>query len=400
MIAAKGKEVKMWGFTYSEEQEMLKNSVRQFAEKEIKPQALQLNLVEEWPWEIWEKMAELKMLCPVIPTEYGGGGLGYTEQVIIEEELATVSPSICYCQTVHEILCADNIHHNANEEQKKKYLPKLCTGEWIGSLGITEPIGGSDAVGASLQSTAVRKDSHYIINGQKVFISNAPVSRVFLYYAKTAPELGTRGVSLFIIERDFPGFEVGKPYDKLGGRCFLTAPLYLDDCKVPAENLVGKEGGGAPYMMAGLNAERVCVATYSLGCARGAFEDALRYAQERVVFGQPIIQHQMIAEKIADMAMEVEAARLLIMKAAYQLDHFGRGREQSLICSHAKLFATDVGVKTSYLAFDIYGGYGYMMDNTALSFLRDALMNVPGAGSPEVQRYIISRDIASMYKAP
>lgn len=389
----------MWDFTYTEEQEMLKGQIRDFAEKEIKPHAHELDMVEEWPWEIWKKMGEMGILCPTIPKEYGGGGLGYTEQVIIEEELATVSPSICYCQDIHCILCADSLAHNCSEEQKKKYLPPLCTGEQIGALGMTEPKGGSDAIG-SMESTAVKKDGYYIVNGQKVFISNAPVAKTFLYYAKTAPEKGARGVSAFIIERDFPGFEVGKAYEKLGTRSFLTGPLYLTDCKVPAENLIQEEGVGARLMMSGLNSERTSLAAFSQGCARGCFEDVLRYAQERVVFGQPIIQHQMIAEKIADMAMDIEASRLLLMKASWQLDHLGRGREQNIICSHAKLFATEMAVKHTLAAMDIYGGYAFMMDNTALRFFRDAWINVPGGGSSEVQRYIISRDIATMYKAP
>ena len=389
----------MFDFTYTEEQEMLKTQVRDFAKKELGPVAWEYDKEEKWPSGIWTRLAELGLICPTIPMEYGGGGMGYVEEVIISEELAVVSPGIACCPAVSGILCADNLSHNANESQKKKYLPPLCSGEAVGCIAITEPKGGSDAVG-SMETTAVKKDNYYILNGQKVFISNAWVGTTFIVYAKTAPEKGARGVSAFIVERDFPGFEIGKPYDKFGCRALLSCPLYFTDCKVSAENLMRNEGEGAHVMMSGLNGERVAVAALPIGAARGAFEDTLNYAKERVVFGKPIIKHQMIAEKFADMYTEIEAARLLMLKGAWQVDHFGLGREQTLICSAAKLYAVEMGVRVTYKCMDIYGGYGYIMDNVPLRFFRDAYVGVPGAGTQEIQRLIITGELEASYMSP
>jgi len=389
----------VFDFTYTEEQEMLKTQVRDFAKKELEPVFWEYDKEEKWCGEIWAKLAELGLVCPTIPEEYGGGGMGYVEQVIISEELCAVFPGIGLILITHGNLCADNLGHNANESQKRKYLPPLCSGEAVGCLALTDPKSGSDAIGA-MEATAIKKDNYYILNGQKAFISNAWVGTTFLTYAKTAPEKGAKGVSAFIVERSSPGFEVGKAYDKLGSRALLSCPLYFTDCKVPAENLIRNEGEGAYIMMSGLNGERASLAAMAIGSARGAFENTLNYAKERVVFGKPIIKHQMIAEKFADMYMEMEAARLLALKGAWQVDHFGLGKEQNLICSSSKLYAAEMSVRVGLKCMDIYGGYGYVMDNVPLRFFRDAYILIPGAGTPEIQRLIMAEGLEAGYKSP
>ena len=377
---------------FTDEQKMLRETVRIFAEKEVAPLAYEIDHQERFPAESFKRLAEMGLLGISVPVEYGGAGAGYTEMCIVGEELGVVCCSTSAVWGTHADLCIDNIRRNADDAQKKKYLPSLCNGSRIGGLAMTEPSAGSDVM--SMKLRAERKGDDYILNGSKIFISNGPVGDVFVIYAKTAPEKGAHGVSAFIVEKEFRGFQRGKKFEKMGWRGSPTGELILEDCRVPAENLFGGENRGAMVLMSGLNTERVLLGALSLGISRGAYECALKYAKERIQFGKPIASFQLIQAKLADMAMEIELSHLITYKGAAMADQ-GLHRDMNLVAAYAKLYCSEVAMRVTTEAVQILGGYGYMKEFPVERMMRDAKLQTIGGGTSEIQRLIIARDILS-----
>ncbi len=375
---------------FTPEQKMLQETVRNFAEKEVAPLAYEIDRDERFPNESFRRLAEMGLLGITVPVEYGGAGAGYTDMCIVSEELGAVCCSTAAVWGTHSDLCVDNIRRNANEQQQRKYLPPLCDGSKIGGLAMTEPSAGSDVM--SMKLKAERKKDEYILNGSKIFISNGPVGDIFVIYAKTAPEKGAHGVSAFIVEKDFQGFQRGKKFEKMGWRGSPTGELIFEDCRVPAENLLGKENQGAAVLMSGLNTERVLLGALSLGIARGAFECALKYAKERIQFGKPIASFQLVQAKLADMAMEVELTRLITYKGSAMADK-GLHREMNLVAAYAKLYGSEVAMRVTTEAVQILGGYGYMKEFPVERMMRDAKLQTIGGGTSEIQRLIIAREV-------
>lgn len=377
-------------FELTDEQNMLREVIRNFAEKEVASLAYEIDRDERFPIESFKRLTELGVLGITVPVEYGGAGTGYVEMCIVTEELAVVCGSTAAIYADHAVLCIDNIRRNASEAQKEKYLPPLCNGEKIGGLGMTEPSAGSDVM--SMKLRAEKKGDGYTLNGSKTFVTNGPAGDIFVIYAKTEPDKRARGVSAFIIEKEFPGFSRGKKFEKMGWRGSPTGELIFEDCKVPKENLLGEKNKGAHVLMSGLNTERVGLGAMSLGLARGAYECALKYAKERVQFDKPIAAFQLIQAKLADMAMEIELSRLITYEGAAMAD-MGLHEEMNLIASYAKLYTSEVAMRVTTEAVQILGGYGYMKDFPVERMMRDAKLQTIGGGTSEIQRIIIAREI-------
>jgi len=375
---------------FTDEQKLLQDTIRNFAEKEVAPLAAEIDRDERFPSESFRKLAAMGLLGITVPAELGGAGAGYTEMCIVTEELAAVCLSTSAAWGTHALLCTDNIRRNGSEDQLRAYMPLLCRGDKIGGLAMTEPSAGSDVM--SMRLRAERRGDEYVFNGSKIFISNGPVGDVFVIYAKTDPDKGPHGVSAFIVEKDFPGFHRGKKFEKMGWRGSPTGELVFEDCRVPAANLLGKENRGALVLMSGLNTERVCLGAMSLGLSRGAYECALKYAKERVQFGKPIASFQLIQAKLADMAMEIELSRLITYKGAVMADR-GMHREMNLVAAYAKLYTSEVAMRTTTEAVQIMGGYGYMKEFPVERMMRDAKLQTIGGGTSEIQRLIIAREI-------
>jgi isovaleryl-CoA dehydrogenase len=375
---------------FTDEQRMLREMMASFAKNEVAPLAYEIDRDERFPEEAFRRMAELQVLGITAPTEHGGAGAGYTEMCIVTEELAVQCGSTAATYADHADLCIDNIRRNARPNQLAKYLPPLCSGKLIGGLAMTEPSAGSDVM--SMRLRAEEKAGEYVLNGTKTFITNGPVGDVFIVYAKTAPEKKAHGVTAFIIEKDFPGFERGKKFEKMGWRGSPTGELVFQDCRVPAGNVLGELNGGAHVLMSGLNTERIVLGAMSLGLSRGAYECALRYAKERVQFGKPIAAFQLIQAKLADMAMEIELSRLITYEGAYMADR-GAHRDLNLLAAYAKLYTSEVAMRVTTEAVQILGGYGYMKEFPVERMMRDAKLQTIGGGTSEIQRLIIAREI-------
>jgi isovaleryl-CoA dehydrogenase len=378
---------------FTEEQKMLRDTIRTFAEKEVAPLAYEIDRDERFPTESFNKLKDMGLLGITAPVDYGGAGAGYTELCIVTEELSAACLSTAASWGTHACLCIDNIRRNATQEQLREYLPPLCEGVKIGGLAMTEPSAGSDVM--SMRLRADKKGDSYILNGSKIFISNGPVGDIFVVYAKTDMEKGARGVSAFIVEKEFPGFSRGKKFEKMGWRGSPTGELIFEDCQVPVKNLLGKENSGALVLMSGLNTERVCLGAMSLGLSRGAYEYALQYAKERVQFGRPIASFQLIQAKLAEMAMDIELSHLITYKGARMAD-MGLHRHMNLIASYAKLFTARAAMKITTEAVQILGGYGYMKEFPVERMMRDAKLQQIGGGTDEVQTMIIARDILGL----
>ncbi|MCX7817160.1 MAG: acyl-CoA dehydrogenase family protein [Syntrophales bacterium] len=380
---------------FTDEQKMLRETIRQFARKEVAPLAYEIDRDERFPIESFNKLRDMGLLGITVPPEFGGGGAGYTELCIICEELSAVCLSTAASWGTHALLCVDNIRRNGNEFQLKKYLPSLCKGELIGGLAMTEPTAGSDVM--SMRLKAEHRGDFYVLNGSKIFISNGPVGDIFVVYAKTAPEMGPKGVSAFIVEKNFPGFQRGKKFEKMGWRGSPTGELIFEDCLVPAENLLGGENRGAQVLMSGLNTERVCLGAMSLGLSRGAYECALNYAKQRIQFGKPIASFQLIQAKLAKMAMLIELSHLITYKGAKMADMgMHMSREMNLIASYTKLFTARAAMKITTEAVQILGGYGYMKEFPVERMMRDAKLQQIGGGTDEIQILIIAREILGL----
>ena len=375
-------------FQENESVTMVRQMVRDFAEKEIKPFYKQWDADEHFPVETMKKMGELGLLGIFIPEEYGGSGFTYFEYATALMELGKVCGGIGLSVAAHNSLCTGHIYYHGNEQQKKKFLPKLASGEFIGAWGLTEANTGSDAM--RMQTTAVKDGNDWIINGAKNWITHGLSGDVAVILVRTGELLDSNGITAFIIEKDMPGFSAVKIKDKLGVRASETAELIFDNVRVPQENVIGNIGEGFKQAMQILDGGRVSIASLSCGIARGAYESSVKYAKEREQFGHPIAQFQAIAFKLADMKTQLEAAELLTFQAAYRKNEKLHMTKEG---AFAKYFASEVSVKCGNEAVQIMGGYGYTKEYPAEKFLRDAKLMTIGEGTSEIQKLVISREI-------
>lgn len=375
--------------TFTQEQDMMRKMVRDFAEKEIAPIIEQMDETDEFPTEVVRKMGELGLMGIPLPQRYGGSGMDFTSYIIAIHELSKVSASFGVILSVHTSVGTNPIFYFGTESQKKKYVTKLAQGDYLGAFGLTEPSAGSDA--ASLKTRAVKKGDHYVLNGSKVFITNGEVADTFVVFARTNPEeVGHRGISAFIVERNTPGFSIGKKENKMGLNGSGTVEIVFEDAEVPAENLLGVEGEGFTIAMANLDVGRIGIAAQSLGIAEAALEHATAYAKDRKQFGKPIANQQAVGFKLADMATEVEAAKLLTYRAAnLRAKGLPCGKEASM----AKLFASTAARKTVIEAVQVFGGYGYTKDYPVERLFRDAKVTEIYEGTSEIQRRVIAKKL-------
>ena len=372
----------------TEEQRMLQQRVREFAKKELEPIALELDEREEFPVEIFKKAAKLGLTGMTVPTKYGGSGLNKVGYVIAIEELARACPSTGGIIAGHNSLACECLQHFASEEQKKRYLPPLAKGEMAGALALTEANAGSDA--AALEATAVKDGDDYILNGNKIFITSAEAAGVVIVFATLNKALGYKGITAFIVEKDFPGYSLGKKYLKAGMRASTQHEVILQDCRVPASNRLGEEGRGFRIALGTIDMGRIGIAAQALGIARGAYEVALTYAKQRQQFGQAIAEFQAIQWMLVDMATKIDAARLLTYRAAYLMDQKLPFIKEA---SMAKLYASETAVEVSTKAVQILGGYGYMRDSLAQLHWRASKLTEIYEGTSEMQRLVIARQI-------
>ncbi len=379
----------MVSFELNEELRLIRDSVREFARNEILPHVREWDEHEIFPIELFQKMGDMGFLGIMVPEKYGGSGYGYQEKVIIIEELAKVDPGIALGVAAHNSLCTGHILMFGTEEQKLKYLPDLASGKHMGAWGLTEPSAGSDA--GALETTAERKKNGYVLNGTKVFTTHGSLAGVYVILAKTDRTAGKKGITAFIIERGTPGLIPGKREEKLGMRTSDTASVILEECFVPEENIVGGEPGqGFSQVLEVLNGGRVGIGALALGLAEGAFESALHYAKERTQFGRPLIDFQSISFMLADMATQIEAARLLVYRSAWLRD---QGKPAVKEASMAKLFASEVAVRVAEQALQLYGGYGFVKDYPVEKYYRDVKLTTIGEGTSQIQRIVIARQL-------
>lgn len=376
-------------FKLTDEQQMVKEMCRSFAENELKPKAEHYDRTHEFPWEHVKKMGEMGLMGVVYPEKYNGAGMDYLSYAIVIEELSRGCASTGVICSAHNSLCLSPIYYFGTEEQKMKYLPKLCTGEWIGCFGITEPEAGSDAAGT--KTTAEFKNGKWILNGTKNFITNGGVADVAVIMAVTEKGIGHKGLSFFIVEKGTPGFSVGKTENKLGICASSTTELVFDNCEIPEENLLGKKGEGFKIAMHTLDGGRVGIGAQAVGIAQAAFEAAKAYALERKQFGKTLSTFQAIQWMIADMATEIEAARLLVYQAAAFLNT-GERQKYSKYSAMAKLFASEVSHRVTHKALQIFGGYGYIKDYPVERYYRDARITEIYEGTSEIQRLVIANN--------
>ena len=376
----------MFGLT--EEQKQLQRAVRAFAEGEIAPHVSEWDEKSEFPHEVVKKLGEMGLLGVIFPEELGGAGMGYVEYVLAIEELSRVDGSVGIIVAAHNSLCTNHIMLGGNDEQRKRWIPKLASGQWLGAWGLTEPGSGSDAAGA--RTTAVKKGDTWVLNGSKTFITNGGHANCAVVLAVTDREKGTKGISAFVVEKGTKGFRPGRKENKLGLRASDTSELIFEDCEIPAENLIGKEGDGFKDAMRVLDGGRISIAALSLGMARGALDAAMKYAQERRQFGKAISEFQAIQFKLADMATELDAAWLLTMRAAQMKDD---GKKVTMESAMAKLYASEAACRICDEGVQIHGGYGFIKDYPAEKFYRDVRLCPIGEGTSEIQRMVIAREL-------
>jgi alkylation response protein AidB-like acyl-CoA dehydrogenase len=373
-------------FTLSEDTELLRREVRKFAEKEIRPHVMTWDEKKIFPRDVMKQLGEMGMMGIVFPESYGGAGMGYIEYAVVVEELSRVCGSVGISIAAHNSLCSNHIYAMGNEAQKQKYLIPLASGQALGAWGLTEPGAGSDA--GAQQTTAKKEGSYWILNGTKNFITHGTEGDIAVVMARTRPGKGTDGISAFILEKGMNGFRPGKQEDKLGLRASDTSELILEDVKVSEEHLLGDEGVGFKQAMKTLDGGRISIGALALGMAQGAFEESVKYAKVRQTFGKPIIEHQAIAHKLAEMQVKVEASRLLIYKAANLKD---QGLPYAKAASMAKLYASEAGYEVANEAVQIFGGYGYSKDYPVEKYYRDIKLCTIGEGTSEIQRTVIAR---------
>ena len=375
-------------FQQNENQKLIAQTVRNFADKHIRPKMMEWDESQEFPLEVFKKLGELGLMGVLVPTQYGGAGLGYYEYVTAIVEVSRVCGSIGLSLAAHNSLCTGHIMQFGNEEQKKKYLPKLASAEFIGAWGLTEANTGSDAM--RMQCVAKKDGDHWIINGAKNWITHGKSGDVAVVLARTGELLDSRGITAFVVERGTPGFKAGKKENKLGMRASETAEMVFEDCKVHHSQVLGEVGDGFIQSMKVLDGGRISIAALSLGIAKGAFDAALKYSKERQQFGKPISEFQAIGFKLAEMATEIEASELLIMQSA---DLKNRGEKVTKQSAFAKYYASEVCVRVSTEAVQIFGGYGYTKDFPVEKFYRDSKLCTIGEGTSEIQKLVIAREI-------
>jgi alkylation response protein AidB-like acyl-CoA dehydrogenase len=372
----------------TEDQQQLRREIREFSKREIAPNVSRWDEASEFPLETVRELGRMGLLGIIFPPEYGGAGLGYVDYVLAIEELSRVDGSIGITVAAHNSLCSNHLYLAGTEAQKRKYMPLLTSGEWLGAWGLTEPGSGSDAGGA--RTSAVRKGDGWVLNGNKTFITNGHYAGLAVVIAVTDKTQGTRGLSAFLVEAGTPGFRAGKKENKLGLRASDTSELIFEDCYIPGENLLGKEGEGFKDSMRVLDGGRISIAALSLGIAQGALDAALKYSKERRQFGKAISEFQAIGFKLADMATQLDAARLLTLRAAQMKD---AGMTVTRESSMAKLMASEVAVRICDDGVQIHGGYGFIKDYPAEKFYRDVKLCTIGEGTSEIQRMVIAREI-------
>jgi alkylation response protein AidB-like acyl-CoA dehydrogenase len=375
-------------FALTDEQEQLRKEIRDFAAREIAPNVMRWDEASEFPHEVVKKLGEMGLMGVIFPVELGGAGLGYVDYALAVEELSAVDGSIGIIVASHNSLCSNHIFVAGNEAQKSRYIPLLASGKWLGAWGLTEPGSGSDA--GSARTSAVRKGDRWVLNGNKTFITNGHYADISVIIAVTDKSQGTRGLSAFVVEKGTPGFRPGKKENKLGLRASDTSELIFEDCEIPAENLLGKEGEGFIDSMRILDGGRISIAALSLGIGRGAYDAARNYVKQRHQFGKAISEFQGIQWKLADMATQLDAARLLTQRAAVMKDS---GQKTTLESSMAKLMASEVAVRVCDEAVQLHGGYGFIKDYPVEKFYRDVKLCTIGEGTSEIQRLIIAREI-------
>ena len=376
-------------FTLTQDQKMIRDMVREFAVKELEPIAAEIDQSREFPVATLRKMAGLGLLGVIIPEKYGGAGLDFTALAIIVEEVSRVCASHGVILAVNNSLAAFPIYHFGTEEQRKKYLPDLCAGKKFGAIGITEPNAGSDP--ASMETTAVPDGDNYRLNGTKCWITNGTEAGTFVVFAYTDPEQRHKGMTAFIVEKDFPGFSVGKHEDLMGIRATGNSELIMDDCLVPAENVLGEVGGGFKVIMHTLDVSRIDIGAQGVGIAQGALDASVKYSKERVQFGKPICEFEMIQDMLADMATKTDAARLLTYRAASMKDA-GSGRF-TREAAMAKYYAAEVVVEVARSAVQIHGGNGYSKDYPVERMYRDAKIIEIYEGTSQIQKIVIARNV-------
>ena len=372
-------------FTLTKEQELVRQMVRDFAVNEVKPIAAEIDVTERFPMENVKKMGELGMMGIPFPTEFGGAGGDVLSYILAVEELSKVCATTGVILSAHTSLCASLINENGTPAQKEKYLRDLCTGNKIGAFGLTEPGAGTDAAGQ--QTTAVLDGDNYILNGSKIFITNGGVADTFIVFAMTDKSKGTKGISAFIVEKGFQGFSIGKKEDKLGIRASSTTELIFENCIVPKENLIGREGKGFGIAMKTLDGGRIGIAAQALGIAEGALEEAIKYMKERKQFGRPISAFQGLQWMVAEMSTKIEAARFLVYKAAWLKEN---KQPYSVDAARAKLYAAEVAMDVTTKSVQLFGGYGYTKEYPIERMMRDAKITEIYEGTSEVQKMVIS----------
>ncbi len=376
------------GFEVTESQKMISQMIRDFGVKEIIPNMMNWDESQHFPMELFKKLGRLGLMGVLVPIEYGGSGFGYLEYVTAISELSKIDGSIGLSMAAHNSLCTGHILQFASEEQKRKYLPKLASCEWLGAWGLTEPNTGSDA--GNMRTVAIKVGDHYILNGAKNFITHGKSGDVAVVIARTGEIGDSHAMSAFIIERGTPGFSAGRKENKLGMRASETTEMIFMDCKIHESQLIGSEGEGFVQSLKVLDGGRISIAALSLGIAEGAFEAALKYSKERHQFNQPISNFQGISFKLAEMATKVEAAKLLTFRAA---DLKNKGQSVNRESAMAKLFASEIAVEVANDGLQIFGGYGYTKDYPAEKYYRDAKLCTIGEGTSEIQKLVISRSI-------
>ena len=375
-------------FSQNENQKMIADMCRDFAEKNIRPKMMEWDESQEFPVPLFKQMGELGLMGMLVPQEYGGAGFSYLEYVTALTEIGAVCGSIALSMAAHNSLCTGHILQHANEEQKKRWLPKLATAEWIGAWGLTEHNTGSDSGG--MNTTAVKDGEYWVVNGAKNFITHAISGDIAVVMTRTGEKGDSHGMTAFAVEKGTPGFTSGKKENKLGMRASETAELIFQDCRVHERNMIGKEGDGFIQAMKVLDGGRISIAALSLGIAKGATKAATKYAKEREQFGKPIAQFQGIGFKLADMHTEYEAAELLTLQAA---DMKNRGLNVTVKSAMAKYYASEVCVRSSTEAVQIFGGYGFTKDFPAEKFYRDSKLCTIGEGTSEIQKVVIAKNL-------
>jgi butyryl-CoA dehydrogenase len=377
-------------FAPTEEHRMIRRMVREFAEKEIAPRAEEIDETDQFPDDLFRRMGELGIIGLPFPEEYGGSGGDYTGLVIALEEIARVSGSMAITLDAQTSLYCEPIYLFGTEQQKREYLAPAARGEKIGAFGLTEPQAGSDAGATRTRAIRDEETGEWIINGQKNFITNGSIADFAVITAKTDPEAGTRGISAFIVERGTPGFEAGRDEKKMGLKGSVTSELFFENCRIPGDNLLGRENKGFKQFLTTLDAGRVAIAAMAVGLAQGALDKAVVYAQEREQFGRPIAKFQAIQWMIAEMATEIDAARLLVNRAAWLRE---RGERFTKEAAMAKLFATEMSERVCYKSIQIHGGYGYMKEYEVERMYRDQRLCAIGEGTNQIQRLVIARQV-------